>query len=414
MAALFPSYVITVLELFRKHGFEAYVVGGAVRDLLCGKHPHDYDIVTSARPEETRRLCKGAGLSVVENLGENFGVLILLVEGRAVEVAAYRKEVYGTDAHRPSGVAYCQTLEEDLARRDFTVNAMAMDLAGNLTDPYSGQRDLEHHVLRVVGSPSDRFSEDALRMFRACRFVAQLGFLPEAGILPAIKSEAPRAKGLSLSRVKAELHKLLRAPYAGQGMNLMVQSGLAGMSCRIKKEGTYESVPILPELLDLVGVPQNPRFHPFDVWGHIWHALDHSDGSLTLTRQGGKSHGGKHSRPSGGKRSPSEPCGFSCRKPYAFWTCSIPAGCGTLALASEGSPQRGVPLYQGLAGSIPGIGDPLPCRYGSHNGFGRKSGAGAPFCRSAFSDGRYYARPYSRPCHKRAGPYCCGNSARGP
>ena len=93
MAALFPSYVITVLELFRKHGFEAYVVGGAVRDLLCGKHPHDYDIVTSARPEETRRLCKGAGLSVVENLGENFGVLILLVEGRAVEVAAYRKEV---------------------------------------------------------------------------------------------------------------------------------------------------------------------------------------------------------------------------------------------------------------------------------------------------------------------------------
>ena len=105
------------------------------------------------------------------------------------------RKFYGTDAHRPSGVAYCQTLEEDLARRDFTVNAMAMDLAGNLTDPYSGQRDLEHHVLRVVGSPSDRFSEDALRMFRACRFVAQLGFLPEAGILPAIKAEASRAKG---------------------------------------------------------------------------------------------------------------------------------------------------------------------------------------------------------------------------
>lgn len=282
MAALFPSYVITVLELFQKHGFEAYVVGGAVRDLLCGKHTHDYDIVTSARPEETRRLCKGAGLSVVENRGENFGVLVLLVEGRAVEVAAYRKETYGTDAHRPNGVAYCQTLEEDLARRDFTVNAMAMDLAGNLTDPYGGRHDLEHHVLRVVGSPSARFAEDALRMFRACRFVAQLGFVPEAGILPAIKAEALRVKGLSLFRVKTELHKLLMAPYAGRGMDLMVQSGLAGMPCRIKKEGNYESVPILPELLDLVGVPQNPRFHPFDVWGHIWHALNHSDGSLTL------------------------------------------------------------------------------------------------------------------------------------
>ncbi|WP_296328548.1 CCA tRNA nucleotidyltransferase [uncultured Acidaminococcus sp.] len=282
MAPLFPSYVITVLELFQKHGFEAYVVGGAVRDLLCGKHPHDYDIVTSARPEETRRLCKGAGLSVVENRGENFGVLVLLVEGRAVEVAAYRKETYGTDAHRPNGVAYCQTLEEDLARRDFTVNAMAMDLAGNLTDPYGGRHDLEHHVLRVVGSPSARFAEDALRMFRACRFVAQLGFVPEAGILPAIKAEALRVKGLSLFRVKTELHKLLMAPYAGRGMDLMVQSGLAGMPCRIKKEGNYESVPILPELLDLVGVPQNPRFHPFDVWGHIWHALNHSDGSLTL------------------------------------------------------------------------------------------------------------------------------------
>ena len=90
MAALFPSYVITVLELFRKHGFEAYVVGGAVRDLLCGKHPHDYDIVTSARPEETRRLCKGAGLSVVENLGENFGVLVLLVERMRTALAVLR------------------------------------------------------------------------------------------------------------------------------------------------------------------------------------------------------------------------------------------------------------------------------------------------------------------------------------
>ena len=157
---------------------------------------------------------------------------------------------------------------------------MAMDLAGNLTDPYSGQRDLEHHVLRVVGSPSDRFSEDALRMFRACRFVAQLGFLPEAGILPAIKAEAPRAKGLSLSRVKAELHKLLRHPTLVRHESHGPKRSCRDVVPNQKEEPMKASH--LPELLDLVGVPQNPRFHPFDVWGHIWHALDHSDGSLTL------------------------------------------------------------------------------------------------------------------------------------
>ena len=200
-----------------------------------------------------------------------------------------------------------------------------------------------------------------------------------------------------------------------------------------------KAIPFRPELLDLVGVPQNPRFHPFDVWGHIWHALDHSDGSLTLgwailLHDVGKGRKGVRGiRPDGmpsdhghdkvgkamaesilhrlGKRSLVNRVAFLVGNHMHFGPARFLPVCGTLALASEGSPQRGVPLYQGLAGSIPGIGD-LCFRYGSHNGFGRKSGAGAPFCRSAFSDGRYYARPYSRPCHKRAGPYCCGNSAK--
>ena len=323
----------------------------------------------------------------------------------------------------------------------FTVNAMAMDLAGNLTDPYSGQRDLEHHVLRVVGSPSDRFSEDALRMFRACRFVAQLGFLPEAGILPAIKAEAPRAKGLSLSRVKAELHKLLRAPYAGQGMNLMVQSGLAGMSCRIKKREPMKASPFcrsfsilwvslkilasIPLMYGAIsGMPWTTVTVPLTLG---WAILLHDVGKgrkvsgafapmacpVTMDTTRWEKPWRKAFSTVWGKRSPSEPCGFSCRKPYAFWTCSIPAGCGTLALASEGSPQRAFRCTKDLQEAFRNWG-PFALPIWQPQRLRQKVRRWRAILQISFSDGRYYARPYSRPCHKRAGPYCCGNSAKGP
>ena len=174
----FPAYVLKTLQILNAAGYEAYVVGGAVRDLLLGLEPGDYDVTTSGRPEQVAAVLRAAGYSLAEKLGENFGVVVAVTEGHALEIATFRNErySYGQDAHRPAEVWYCDTLKEDLSRRDFTVNAMAMDREGNLFDYYGGQQDLRAKLLRTVGDPRKRFAEDALRMYRACRFVAQLDF----------------------------------------------------------------------------------------------------------------------------------------------------------------------------------------------------------------------------------------------
>jgi tRNA nucleotidyltransferase/poly(A) polymerase len=282
MELVFPGYVKTVMSLLEARGFDAYVVGGAVRDLLLGRTPDDYDIVTNARPDEIRIVAEEGGLGVIDELGQNFGVVNLLIGRYAVEVASYRNETYGSDSHRPAEVWYCETLQEDLGRRDFTINAMAVDSHGRLIDCFDGLDDLRGKVLRTVGNAPKRFQEDALRMFRACRFIAQLGFNADKAILPAIQANLERVSGLSLERVRTELNKLLCGPYAGRGMDLMVQSGLAATCCRIRAHGTYEAVPILPEVAELCHIPQNPSYHPYDVWTHTARALDKGDRSLEV------------------------------------------------------------------------------------------------------------------------------------
>ena len=178
MQTIFPDYVTKTLNILNAAGYEAYVVGGAVRDQLLGLEPGDYDIATDGRPEQIAAVLRNAGYLLAEKLGENFGVVVAVTEGRSLEIASFRNEryAYGQDAHRPAEVWFCDTLKEDLSRRDFTVNAMAMDSRGNLYDYYGGQKDLEAKVIRTVGDPRKRFAEDALRMYRACRFVAQLDF----------------------------------------------------------------------------------------------------------------------------------------------------------------------------------------------------------------------------------------------
>ena len=208
---------------------------------------------------------------------------MLVVDKKTVEVASYRNETYGSDAHRPAEVWYCDTLDEDLGRRDFTINAMAIDPEGNIIDYCDGLEDLHKKVLRTVGNADKRFEEDALRMFRACRFVAQLGFTYDKKIPSAIANNLERVKDLSLERVRTELNKLLCGAYVERGMELLVSSGLAADTCRTKKAGSTESVDILPELADLVGVEQNPTFHQYDVWKHTLSALSHGDGSLEVS-----------------------------------------------------------------------------------------------------------------------------------
>ena len=276
----FPTYIKQVMTALQDAGFEAYVVGGAVRDALLGRKPDDYDIVTNARPDEIKLLAKQHNLSLVDKVGQNFGVVMIVMGKKVVEVASYRNETYGRDAHRPEEVWYCDTLEEDLGRRDFTINAMAVDLDGNITDLYEGQEDLRQGIVRTVGNADKRFDEDALRMFRACRFVAQLDFTYDKKILKAIGNNLERVEGLSLERIRVELEKLLVSEAAGKGLDLMVKSGLAAQSCHYKEQGQEFKIPILPELEHMVGMSQNPQFHPFDVWEHTLVALRNGDRSM--------------------------------------------------------------------------------------------------------------------------------------
>ncbi|MBQ7317900.1 MAG: metal-dependent phosphohydrolase, partial [Phascolarctobacterium sp.] len=171
-----PLYIKRILHALNQGGFEAYVVGGAVRDLLLGIEPGDFDVTTSAHPEQVLEICRQENWRTADKLGNNFGCVIAIVDHIPVEITTFRGEAYGYDAHKPEQVWFCDNLREDLSRRDFTINAMALNAEGELYDYFGGQEDLQNKILRTVGKASQRFEEDALRMLRACRFVAQLGF----------------------------------------------------------------------------------------------------------------------------------------------------------------------------------------------------------------------------------------------
>ena len=171
-----PDYVKKILHMLTEAGYEAYIVGGAVRDLLLKLPPGDFDITTNATPEEISAVCRASNIKTIDNLGQNFGCVVAVIDGVPAEITTFRGESYGTDAHKPEKVWFSKSLREDLSRRDFTVNAMAMDINGRIYDYHNGMEDLQNHILRTVGDAGKRYSEDALRMLRACRFVAQLGF----------------------------------------------------------------------------------------------------------------------------------------------------------------------------------------------------------------------------------------------
>ncbi len=265
-----------VLAALEEAGFSAYVVGGCVRDLSMGKAPHDWDITTSARPEDTLRVAASRGWQAIDGGGRRFGTVILAVNGENYEVTTFRSEVYGSDAHRPSEIYFADTLQEDLSRRDFTINAMAVDAGGKLYDFFGGLSDMKGKKLRTVGDASERFSEDALRLFRACRFLGQLDFLADSSLVDGMESAFPRVKGLSLERVRSEIDRLIVTDHAARGFDLMVRSGLAAESCRVKEKGEYREIPILPELSHLVGLPQQKEFHKFDGWYHTLAVLEAS------------------------------------------------------------------------------------------------------------------------------------------
>ena len=199
-----PKYVIHILNTLERSGYEARLVGGCVRDTLLHRRPNDWDVATAAAPEAVTELFERTVPT-----GIRHGTVTVLYGGSACEVTTYRVEGAYSDHRRPDSVRFTSRLEEDLSRRDFTINAMAMDASLALTDPFGGREDLSRRLIRCVGDARERFTEDALRMLRAVRFAAQLDFALDSAALEAIAGCAPLCSALSPERVAAELRAVL-------------------------------------------------------------------------------------------------------------------------------------------------------------------------------------------------------------
>ncbi|MFD4325092.1 CCA tRNA nucleotidyltransferase [Nocardioides sp. NPDC058538] len=252
-------------EAFARSGFELALVGGPVRDAMLGRPHNDLDFATSARPEETEKILRTWG-EALWDMGRDFGTIGTRKGPWQVEVTTYRSEAYEADSRKPA-VAYGTSLAEDLVRRDFTVNAMAVQLAGpqgrerSVVDLYGGVVDLATRVLRTPGTPEASFSDDPLRMMRAARFAAQLGFTVAPEVVAAMKDMASRISIISAERVRDELVKLICAPYPRRGLALLVETGLADL--------------VLPELTALRMERDEHNRHK-DVYEHTLTVLEQS------------------------------------------------------------------------------------------------------------------------------------------
>jgi poly(A) polymerase len=245
---------------FAEAGEEIALVGGPVRDAMLGRLHNDLDFTTSARPEVTERLLKGWA-DAIWDMGRAFGTIGCRRGEWQVEITTYRSEKYDEGSRKPS-VDYGDTLEGDLGRRDFSVNAMAVSLPGReFVDPYGGLVDLAHQVLRTPGRPEDSFSDDPLRMMRAARFAAQLGFTVAPEVVAAMTEMAGRIEIVSAERVRDELVKLVCAPYPRRGLTLMVETGLADH--------------VLPELPALA-LERDEHHRHKDVYEHTLTVLEQS------------------------------------------------------------------------------------------------------------------------------------------
>jgi poly(A) polymerase/tRNA nucleotidyltransferase (CCA-adding enzyme) len=271
---LIPSYVFAAADTLKQKGFEAFLVGGSVRDILLGKTPSDYDIATNAYPEVIAEI-----FSKSIPTGAKFGTMTVLMsdehgETFDLQITTYRSEEDYFGGRWPAKVEFTKTIEEDLARRDFTINAIALDLSAEigspqlLRNPFDGLRDLELGIIRAVRDPLERFTEDGLRPVRACRLAAQLNFKIEPATLAAMTQTNHVTAKVSAERLRDELMKLLlKSSKPSIGLRLMQQTGILKL--------------IIPELEDGMGVTQ-PEFHNDDVFEHSLQACDNAEDSVKL------------------------------------------------------------------------------------------------------------------------------------
>lgn len=260
-----PKEISDICTTLEKAGYKAYIVGGSLRDLIMGIAPRDWDITTNAKPEEIIALFPK---TFYENKFGTVGVVNETTEDptlRTVEITPFRKEGIYSDSRHPDKVEFIDSVEEDLKRRDFTINSIAGQIRDNviasLIDPFEGVKDIKAKTIRAVGDPTTRFKEDALRMMRGVRFVSQLGFMIESQTNRAIVSCVTDIKNVSHERVRDEFNKIL-----------MSDSPMIGL-IMAQKLGLLEE--ILPELTRSIGVTQN-QAHKYDVWEHLLRSLQHA------------------------------------------------------------------------------------------------------------------------------------------
>lgn len=234
-----------VLRTLEDAGFEAYFVGGSVRDVLLHRHVHDVDITTSAYPEEVKELFDKS-----IDTGIKHGTVTVLYGGESYEITTFRTESGYQDFRRPDHVTFVQNLDEDLKRRDFTINALAMDMHGDIVDLFNGIEDLKNHIIRAVGNPEKRFHEDALRMMRAVRFMSQLEFKLEEKTEQAIKDNHELLKKISIERIREEFVKMGLGPFSRQAFQIFLDTQLS------------EDVPDFAGKKDLLQVYPQLKFSP--------------------------------------------------------------------------------------------------------------------------------------------------------
>lgn len=265
MKILIPDYVNNIIERLIKNGFKSYLVGGSVRDSLLNKQPSDYDITSSATPKEIIELF--SEFKTVE-VGKEFGTIIVIQDEGEVEITTFRRDNIYEDGRRPSSVVFTEDLIQDLERRDFTINSMAYNEMEGLIDPFNGLKDLKKNLIRTVGNPIERFSEDYLRILRAVRFACQLDFLIDIETSKACSELSANLARISTDRIREELFKILLSDKPSRGFLLMREMGL------LKQ--------VIPELMPAIGFDQRNPHHDRSVFQHTLRVLDNTPKVLNV------------------------------------------------------------------------------------------------------------------------------------
>ncbi len=260
-----PVYVKEIIDRLESFGYEAYLVGGAVRDSLIARKVQDYDIATNCHPNQLIEMFKDKKTILV---GKEFGTVIIINKSEKVEVTTYRLDGKYRDGRKPESIDFSKNLSEDLKRRDFTINALAYNPREGYIDLFEGKKDLESKIIRTVGDPKKRFSEDYLRILRAVRFSAQLDFRIEENTFIAMKNLSQNLDKISYERVRDEFFKIMTSNNPSKGINLLKETGILKLLFR--------------DIYNMIGFEQHNPNHKYDVYEHSLCVVENTDNILAL------------------------------------------------------------------------------------------------------------------------------------